>query len=113
MEGWQAVQFLVQQTGISWQGLIAFTVFNMLTIPCFAAAATVKAELPKGKFKFTVAFWLITSYLTSTAIYLIFTWWWTVFIVAVLIALVVVYFVLRNKGKINLSRKNKNRPARE
>lgn len=113
MEGWQAVQFLVQQTGISWQGLIAFTVFNMLTIPCFAAAATVKAELPKGKFKFTVAFWLITSYLTSTAIYLIFTWWWTVFIVAALIALTVTYFILRNKGKINFSRKNKNRAARE
>ena len=85
----------------------------MLTIPCFAAAATVKAELPKGKFKFTVAFWLITSYLTSTAIYLIFTWWWTVFIVAVLIALAVTYFILRNKGKINFSRKNKNRAARE
>ena len=102
-----------QATGISWQGLIAFTVFNMLTIPCFAAAATVKAELPKGKFKFTVAFWLITSYLTSTAIYLIFTWWWTVFIVAVLIALAVTYFILRNKGKINFSRKNKNRAARE
>ena len=32
---------------------------------------------------------------------------------AVLIALAVTYFILRNKGKINFSRKNKNRAARE
>ena len=82
-------------------------------MPCFAAAATVKAELPKGKFRWTLAFWLLTSYLTSTAIYLMFTWWWTAFIVAALIALVVAYFVLRNKGKINLSFRKKNKAARE
>ena len=92
-----------EDVGITWQGLIAFCVFNMLTVPCFAAAATVKGELPKGKFRWTIAFWLLTSFLTATAIYLMFTWWWTAFIVAALIALVVVYFVLRNKGKIRLN----------
>lgn len=102
-----------EEVGITWQGLIAFCVFNMLTVPCFAAAATVKAELPKGKFRWTLAFWMLTSYLTSTAIYLMFTWWWTAFIVAALIALVVAYFVLRNKGKINLSFRKKNKAARE
>ncbi len=90
-----------EDVGITWQGLIAFCVFNMLTVPCFAAAATVKGELPKGKFRWTIAFWLLTSFLTATAIYLMFTWWWTAFIVAALIALVVAYFILRNKGKIN------------
>ena len=90
-----------EEVGITWQGLIAFCVFNMLTVPCFAAAATVKGELPKGKFRWTIAFWLLTSFLTATAIYLMFTWWWTAFIVAALIALVVAYFILRNKGKIN------------
>lgn len=107
MEGWQAVQFLVAQTGITWQGLIAFTVFNMLTIPCFAAAATVKGELPKGKFKYTVAFWLLTSFITSSVVFVVLSWWWTAFIVAALIALVVAYFVLRNKGKIRFGNKNR------
>ena len=93
--------------GITWQGLIAFCIFNMLTVPCFAAAATVRAELPKGKFKSTLAFWLLTSYITSVVVYVVLSWWWTCFIVAALIALVVAYFVLRNKGKINFSRKKK------
>lgn len=93
--------------GITWQGLIAFCIFNMLTVPCFAAAATVRAELPKGKFKSTLAFWMLTSYITSVAVYVVLSWWWTCFIVAALIALLVAYFVLRNKGKINFSRKKK------
>ena len=108
-----AVVALMQQTGITWQGLIAFCVFNMLTIPCFAAAAVVKGETPKGKFKFTVAFWLLTSYLTSTCLYLMFSWPWTVAIVAVLIALTVTFFVLRNKGIIRFKRKKKDRAAKE
>ena len=113
MEGWEAVSFLVTETGITWQGLIAFTVFNMLTIPCFAAAATVKGETPKGKFKFTVAFWMITSYLTATAVFVVLSWWWTVFILAAVIALVVAYFILRNKGKINLKFRKRSNAAKE
>ena len=102
-----AVVALMQQTGITWQGLIAFCVFNMLTIPCFAAAAVVKGETPKGKFKFTVAFWVLTSYVTSTCLYLMFSWPWTAAIVAALIALVVAFFILRNKGIIRFRRKKK------
>ena len=113
MEGWEAVSFLVTETGITWQGLIAFTVFNMLTIPCFAAAATVKGETPKGKFKFTVAFWMITSYLTATAVFVVLSWWWTVFILAAVIALVVAYFILSNKGKINLKFRKRSNAAKE
>lgn len=113
MEGWEAVSFLVTETGITWQGLIAFTVFNMLTIPCFAAAATVKGETPKGKFKLTVAFWMITSYLTATAVFVVLSWWWTVFILAAVIALVVAYFILRNKGKINLKFRKRSNAAKE
>ncbi len=108
-----AVVALMQQTGIDWQALLAFTVFNMLTIPCFAAAATVKAETPKGKFRNTVAFWMITSYVTASVVYTVLSWWWTAFIFVAAAALVVTYFVLRNKGKINLSRKNKTSARRE
>ena len=107
MEGWQAVQLLVSQTGITWQALIAFTVFNMLTVPCFAAAATVKAELPKGKFKYTVAFWLLTSFVVSSLVFVVLSWWWTAFIVAAAVALAVVFFVLRNRGKIRFGSKNR------
>ena len=41
----------------------------MLTIPCFAACATAKAELPKGQFKWTVLFWLAASFIGSAIIY--------------------------------------------
>lgn len=104
-EGVSEVIYLMQATGITWQALIAFCIFNMLTIPCFAAAATAKAELPKGKFKYTVAFWILTSFITSSAVYCILSWWWTAFIFAVAIALVIVFFVLRNKGIFKFSKK--------
>ena len=88
---------LMEATGITWQGLVAFTVFNMLTIPCFAAAATVKGETPKGKFRYTVAFWMLTSYFTATAVYLVLSWWWTAFILLALAALFVAYIILRGR----------------
>lgn len=102
-----AVVALMQSTGITWQALIAFTVFNMLTIPCFAAAATVRGETPKGKFKWTVAFWMLTSYLTATAVYLVLTWWWTVFIVAAVAAAFIGFVILRNRGAIVCRKKEK------
>ena len=104
-----AVMALMESTGVTWQGLIAFCVFNMLTIPCFAAAAAVRGETPKGKFKNTVAFWMITSYLTATIVYTVLSWWWTAFILVALIALVVIFFVFRNKGMIRWGKKSKQR----
>ena len=62
---------MIQATGISWQGCISFIAFNMLTIPCFAACATAKAELPKGQFKWTLLFWIAESYIGCTVIYAI------------------------------------------
>ena len=96
-EGVTEVMFLMEQTGVTIPALIAFIAFNMLTIPCFAACATARAELPKGKFKWTLLFWLAASYATATAIYLVGSWWWTVFIVAAVIAAVATGIVLWNK----------------
>ena len=62
-EGITAVTQMIHATGITWQGCISFIAFNMLTIPCFAACATAKGELKKGTFKFTLAFWVIASFL--------------------------------------------------
>ncbi len=109
-----AVVALMEATGITWQALLAFTVFNMLTVPCFAAAATVRAETPKGKFKYTVAFWILTSFVTASLVYVLLSWWWTAPIVAAVLALVVVFFVLRNRGKIKFSfKKKRGTQARE
>ncbi len=96
-EGVSEVIFLMQQTGITVPALIAFIAFNMLTIPCFAACATAKAELPKGKFKWTLLFWVVVSYLVSSMIYLVGEWWWTAFIWAAVIAAAILGIALWNK----------------
>ena len=85
----ESVVAMVQSTEILWPGIIAYITFNMLTIPCFAACATAKAELPKGKFRWTILFWLASSYLISSMIYLGLSWWWTLFIFLFLIALLI------------------------
>ena len=68
-DGITATVAMIHATGISWQGCISFIAFNMLTIPCFAACATAKAELPKGKFKWTLLFWIVTSFVCSAFVY--------------------------------------------
>ena len=68
-DGITATVAMIQATGITWQGCISFIAFNMLTIPCFAACATAKAELPEGKFKWTLLFWIVTSFVCSAFVY--------------------------------------------
>ena len=67
--GVTATVAMIHATGITWQGAIAFIAFNMLTIPCFAACATAKAELPKGQFRWTLLFWIVTSFLGAGFVY--------------------------------------------
>ena len=101
LEGVDSVANMISATGIGVPALIAFIAFNMLTIPCFAAVATAKAEMPsKKKFNNTLIFWVVTSYLAASMIYLIGEWWWTAFIWAVLWAAAIVLIVLYNKGKL-------------
>ena len=70
----------------------------MTTIPCFAAVATAKAELPKGKLIWTILFWLLVSYLASALVYTIGQWWWTAFIWAAVAAAVTTIIILKNKA---------------
>lgn len=100
---------MVAGTDITIPAIISFIIFNMTTIPCFAACATAKAELPKGKFKWTVLFWIVTSYVAACAFYTIGSWWWTVFIWLAVVAVIVAYIVLRNMGKIDLKKVFKKR----
>lgn len=84
-EGASDVYLMMANTGISSAALVAFIVFNMTTIPCFAAVATAKGETAKGKFKWTLLFWIVTSYVAATVTYVVLSWWWTAFIVAAVI----------------------------
>ena len=104
--GLAAVQAMISGTGITVPALIAFIAFNMLTIPCFAAVATAKAELPDKKtFRWTLVFWIVTSYVVSAAIYVIGSWWWTCFIWAAAAAALIAGVVLYNKkAKIKLQK---------
>ena len=99
VEGLSSAILMVQSTGISLSGVISFIAFNMLTIPCFAAVATAKGELPKGKFVSTLGFWLATSYIVSMMIYLIGEFVWTLAIFIPIIIVVVVLLVLWNRKK--------------
>ena len=105
-EGIAASAAMIQATGITWQGCISFIAFNMLTIPCFAACATAKAELPKGQFKWTILFWIVASYVGSSFIYVFLsmfsaeTWVWalpTFLGICCLVAVAIVLIVRYNK----------------
>ena len=83
-----------------WSVLIAFIIFNMTTIPCFAAVATAKGELVnKRKFWNTILFWLGTSFIVSSAAYLMLSVWWTSFIILALCACTGVCIYLFNKNR--------------
>ncbi len=96
-EGVEEVIVMITATGISIPALISFIAFNMLTIPCFAAVATAKGELEKGKFKWTILFWVVTSYLVSCMVYTVGEFWWTVFIWMAVAAITTVGIVLYNQ----------------
>ncbi len=100
-DGVEEVVAMINATGITIPALIAFLTFNLTTIPCFAAVATAKAELPKGKFGSTIAFWLVTSFVAGTMIYVVGSWWWTIFIFLAVIAVIIALIVLYNKVKDN------------
>ena len=92
-----AVQAMIGATGISVGGLLSFIVFNMTTIPCFAAVATAKAEVRKGTFKWTLLFWIVASFIASTVVYLAWDYTWTLAIIIPVIVLISVLLVLFNK----------------
>ena len=98
-EGVGEVAAMIGATGITNAALIAFIAFNMLTIPCFAAVATAKAELNNKKaYRGTLIFWLLVSYIVAAAVYVIGSWWWTAFIWATAVAALTLFIILKNKN---------------
>ena len=93
-----AVNAMIISTGIGLPALLSFIAFNMTTIPCFAAVAAARGEMiKKSTFNWTLAFWVVTSYIVASAIYLIGEFWWTAF--AYVVAIVVVAFAIRLYNK--------------
>ena len=84
---------------VGWPVLISFIVFNMTTIPCFAAVATARGELGKKKFRTTLLFWICTSYIVSSMVYLVLARWWFTFIFAALFACLGCGIFLINKRR--------------
>ena len=88
-----AVEAMIKDTQITLPALLAFIAFNMTTIPCFAAVAAARGECAdKSTFKWTILFWICTSYIVSSAIYLIGSFWWPIAIyvgVAVIVAFII------------------------
>jgi ferrous iron transport protein B len=111
------IQVIQAETGITTgeftAALIAFIAFNMTTIPCFAACATARAELPEGKFKYTVGFWLASSYVIGCIIYTVGAFVWPVAIWLVVAGLVTTFIVLRNTGKFDILSIFKKRTKKE
>lgn len=101
-EGVEAALAFVSNTGITASGVISFITFNMLSIPCFAAVATAKGELPDGQFWPTVLFWLVVSYFVSMVVYLgsDYVWTWAIWgsIICVVIILLIVKAVKAKKA---------------
>ncbi len=97
----EIIKYIARDINVSayslWPAMIAFIVFNMTTIPCFASVATAKGELKKGKAKWTILFWVITSYITSSIVYVVLSWWWTAFIVLGVAILSAILIKLYNK----------------
>ncbi len=102
-DGIAAVSQMIIANGINSPApLISFIAFNMTTIPCFAAVSTAKAELPNGRFKGTILFWVIVSYVVSMIVYFGILKPWTILItigLAVLLGVFIHYFNKRNDMK--------------
>lgn len=90
---------MIAATGITPAGLISFIVFNMTTVPCFAAVATAKGELAKGKFGWTLLFWVTVSFLASAVVYTVLTAWWTAFLWALVAAAATVGIIYWNRKR--------------
>jgi hypothetical protein len=72
----------------------------MTTIPCFAAVAAARGEIQKGKFKWTILFWITTSYIVTCIVYTVLSWWWTAFIWLAVVGFVIVAIMTwRDKQK--------------
>jgi len=92
---------MIEATGITLGGLLSFIAFNMTTIPCFAAVASAKGELPNKKLGATLLFWIVTSFIVSTIVYLVVDYIWTLAIIIPLAIFVILSIYYYNQYRDN------------
>jgi Fe2+ transport system protein B len=114
-EGASSVYLMVQGiissgASVGWPALISFIVFNMTTIPCFGAVATAKGETPKGKFRWTLLFWIVTSYTVSAVVYVFCTMFatWSLWSILTSVGIIVVSVL----ASVGIYLYNKKRPIK-
>ncbi len=110
LEGLNAIISAANASGgnINTASLVAFAVFNMTTIPCFASIATAKGELAsKRDITLTVIFWIVTSYVLGCLTYVTFNypaWGWSIPVAVIILGGLGIYFYDRyakNKEAVN------------
>lgn len=74
--------------------IYSFAVYNLFTLPCFAAVATAKSESSKRGFKVTLIWWLAASYIISLVVYWLGTLLEASWIIGLLVILVLVALVI-------------------
>lgn len=85
--------------------IYAFSIYNLTTLPCFAAVATAKSESSKKGFKVTMIWWLSFSYILSFFVYWIGTlletslWVGLMVIIVLLACLIYLGYKVINKRK--------------
>ncbi|MCI2111633.1 MAG: ferrous iron transporter B [Bacilli bacterium] len=98
--GADSFEAIIQSCGVSTGGVVAFAVFNLMTIPCFASVATAKAELPNRKsYVWTILFWLGLSYVLGCLTYITIDYVWTLGITLPLLGLGVLALYLYDRKK--------------
>lgn len=74
--------------------IYSFAVYNLFTLPCFAAVATAKSESSKKGFIITILWWLGLSYVVALVIFGIGTlfevvWWLGLIVIALIVGIIV------------------------
>ena len=91
---------IVASCNISTGAVVAFAVFNMMTIPCFASVATARSELKDRKsYVHTILFWLILSYVLGCLTYITIDYTWTLGITLPAIVLGIIGLYLYDRKK--------------
>lgn len=99
---------LVESTiTLSNAAIYSFAVYNLFTLPCFAAVATAKSESSKNGFRITLLWWFLASYVISFIVFGIGTLfeiqWWLGLVVVILIAIIIVLVAkisIKKRGQI-------------
>lgn len=99
---------LVESTiTLSNAAIYSFAVYNLFTLPCFAAVATAKSESSKNGFRITLLWWFLASYVISLIVFGIGTLfeiqWWLGLVVVMLIIVIIVLVAkisIKKRGQI-------------